>query len=80
MDFCLGRECSLAMASKNVKCGSRDQVTVCDQWDLVGTLALVGDFAIQGRFGFSVGVNGNLQFEPDGERKADDIEAGTNVG
>ena len=45
------------MTSQDVQCGSRDQVAVSTQWHLIGTLAFIGDLAVEGSFGFGVGID-----------------------
>lgn len=58
------RECSLTMASYNVKGGTSDEVGISAQRDFVGAFSFVGNYAIQWRFRF--GLNDfDSDFEPD---------------
>lgn len=83
VDVRLDGERALVVASQDVEGDARDEVALRVEADVarVLALALVCDSAVErvlrGRLG---AVDGDVQLEVDGQRQANDVEAGANVG
>lgn len=80
--FGLDGERALVVASQKVQGYTGDQVDLGVEGDLLGALALVfiGNGAVQGQVGRGFGVDCDVEFEMEGQREADHIETGANVG
>ena len=55
----------LAMTAEHIKCGTGKEIPIGDEFDLVGTLAFVGDLTVQ-RSAWRRRREGNLELEVDG--------------
>lgn len=83
MDVRLDGEAALVVASQHVERNPGDEVVLRIQANIVGalTLALVRHPAVERVFGPGLGaINRDMQLEIHGERKANDVEAGADVG
>lgn len=83
MDVRLDGEAALVVASQDVERNPGDEVVLRIQANIVGafTLALVRHSAVERVFGPGLGaINRDMQLEVHGEGKANDVEAGPNVG
>lgn len=83
MDVRLDGEAALIVASQDVERDPGDEVVLRIQANIVGafTLALVRHSAVERVFGLCLGaINRDMQLEIHGEGKANDVEAGANVG
>lgn len=77
----LHREGTLLVASQDVEGHSSQQVRIRIEADLVLTLALICDAAVERILGLGLGpVNGDMQLQVHGEGEAYDVEARANVG
>jgi hypothetical protein len=79
MYSCFRGKCSLTMASKHIEGCSRDQVAVCAQWHLLCAVSLIRYYTVQRGIRRLAFHHFNAKFEPDRERKANDIESRANV-
>jgi hypothetical protein len=68
------------MAAKHIDGGTSDEVVFGDERDISGAHTLVRDAAVQRVFRRRLGCDCNLQLEVEVEGKANDVEAGANVG
>jgi len=63
---CFNGEGALLVASQHVERGAGDEVVVCIQWNVVGAVAFVGEFAVQRIRGGGEGfVEGYGYLKPD---------------
>lgn len=77
----LGGEVALVVAAKDVESHAGNEVHLGIQADVLLSLALVGDAAVQRLVRRRLGaVDGDMELQVHGQGQANDVEAGANVG